>query len=342
MIRTKTTLLVGAGASCELQFPDGRELLARIAAGFDFQRLGGPLETPDIAAMDEHLTVIAKKARVKKAALVEAGHTIRSAARLSSSIDAILEQHGDNPMVLAVGKLAVTHYTLDAEANSPLGPEPKDPGDLPVRGMENWLFQLSRQVVDGVPRAEAERCLDNLHIVCFNYDRAIEQYLPWALHMAFGMQVTEAQALVAERLKITHPYGTPGRLDWQKGSAPIAEWGDTEPEDLHAVVEQIHTLSERGAQRGFRRQVQTELAAGKRLVFLGFGFDAMNCAMLFEAPLEHNPDILVTMPAASETQRAAVMRLFRRQAGVKDESLVTIENLRAWQLMRDYAPFLES
>ena len=88
--------------------------------------------------------------------------------------------------------------------------------------------------------------------------------------------------------------------------------------------------------------MQTELAAGKRLVFLGFGFDAMNCAMLFEAPLEHNPDILVTMPAASETQRAAVMRLFRRQAGVKDESQVTIENLRAWQLMRDYAPFLES
>ena len=342
MIRTKTTLVVGAGASCELQFPDGREFLARIAAGFDFQRLGGPLETPDIAAMAAHIADIAKKARVKKQALMEAGQVIRSAARISTSIDSILEQHGDNPMVLAVGKLAIAHYTLDAERQSPLGEEPKDPGDLPVRGNENWLFQLARAVVNGVPRAEAERCFDNLSIICFNYDRSIEHYLPWTLHMAFGMSLTEARALVAEKLKIIHPYGTPGKLDWQKGSQPVADWGAEELSDLPSVVEQIHTVSERAGQRGFQRQILTEVVQGKRLAFLGFGFDPMNCAMLFDAPFEHNPDVLVTLPRASDTQRAAVMRLLKRQAGIKDESLITIEDLRAWQLMRDYAPFLES
>ncbi len=342
MIRTKTTLVVGAGASCELQFPDGREFLARIAAGFDFQRLGGPLETPDIAAMDAHIAFVANAARVKKEALMEAGQVIRSAARISTSIDSILEQHGDNPMVLAVGKLAISHYTLDAEAQSPLGEEPKDPGDLPVRGTENWLFQLARAVVNGVPRADAERCFDNLSIVCFNYDRSIEHYLPWALHMAFGMSLIEARALVADKLKIIHPYGTPGKLDWQKGDMPDAGWGAQELPDLPAVVEQIHTVSERHAQRGFIRQVQSEVVQGKRLAFLGFGFDPMNCAVLFDAPLEHNPDVLVTLPRASETQRAAVIRLLKRQAGIKDESLITIEDLHAWQLMRDYAPFLES
>ncbi|WP_271077637.1 hypothetical protein [Aurantiacibacter sp. MUD61] len=342
MIRTKTTLVVGAGASCELQFPDGREFLARISAGFDFQRLGTSLETPDIKAMADHIADIAKKARVKKAALMEAGQTIRSAARISSSIDSILEQHGDNPMVLAVGKLAIAHYTLDAEAQSPLGEEPKDPGDLPVRGNENWLFQLARAVVNGVPRSEAERCFDNLSIICFNYDRSIEHYLPWTLHMAFGMSLTDARSLVAEKLKIIHPYGMPGKLDWQSAKMPVAEWGAGELEDLPSVVEQIHTLSERKEERGFSRQMFAEVVQGKRLVFLGFGFDPMNCAMLFDAPFEHNPDVLVTLPRASDTQRAAVMRLLKRQAGIKDEGLITIEDLRAWELMRDYAPLLES
>lgn len=342
MIRTKTTLVVGAGASCELQFPDGAELLARIAAGFDFARVGSGLESADIKAMAALIGDIAKQARVKKEALMEAGQVIRSAARISGSIDSILEQHGDNPMVLAVGKLAIAHYTLDAEAHSPLGAEPKDPGDLPVRGTENWLFQLARAVVNGVPRAEAERCFDNLSIVCFNYDRSIEHYLPWTLHMAFGMSLTEARDLTAEKLRIVHPYGTPGKLEWQKGKTPVADWGETELDDLPGVVEQIRTVSERKDERGFQRQLLGEVVQGKRLVFLGFGFDPMNCAMLFDAPFEHNPDVLVTMPRASQTERAAVMRLLKRQAGIKDESLITLEDLRAWQLMRDYAPYLES
>ncbi|QZH75641.1 MAG: hypothetical protein JY451_03260 [Erythrobacter sp.] len=342
MIRTKTTLVVGAGASCELQFPDGRELLARIAAGFDFQRLGSGLESADIAAMDALIGAIAKKARVKKEALLEAGQTIRSAARISSSIDAILEQHGDNPMVLAVGKLAIAHYTLASEAASPLEAEPRDPGDLPVRGQENWLFQISRAVVNGVPRAEAERCFDNLSILCFNYDRSIEHYLPWALHMAFGMSLTDARALVAEKLRVIHVYGTPGKLEWRAGKLPVADWGATEVDDLAAVVEQIHTASERTGERGFKRAMVSELLQAKRIAFLGFGFDPMNCAMLFEVPLEQGPDVLVTMPGATSTERAAVQRLLKRQAGIRDESLVTIEDLRAWQLLRDYAPFIES
>jgi len=342
MIRTKTTLVVGAGASCELQFPDGGELLARIAAGFDFQRRGSALESPDIAAMDALIGDIAKQARVKKEALLEAGRIIRSAARISSSIDAILEQYGDNPMVLAVGKLAIAHYTLAAEAASPLGAEPRDPGDLPVRGQENWLFQISRAVVNGVPRARAESCFDNLSIICFNYDRAIEHYLPWALHMAFGMNLTDARALVAERLRIIHVYGTPGRLGWQTGAMPVADWGETGVGNLPAVVEQIRTMTERTEERGFKRLVPVEVVQGKRLVFLGFGFDPMNCAMLFDAPFEHNPDVLITMPGASDVERAAVLRLLKRQVGIRDESLVTMENLHAWQLLRDYAPFIES
>lgn len=342
MIRTKTTLIVGAGASCELQFPDGKELLARIAAGFDFQRLGTDLESADIADMSALIGQIAKKARVKKKALMEAAQLIRSASRLTPSIDAILEQYGDNPMALAVGKLAIAHYTLGLEANGPMDEEPRDPGDLPLRGTENWLFQLARMIVNGVPRTRADNCFDNLSIICFNYDRSIEHYLPWALHMSFGMSLTEARALVAEKLRIIHPFGTPGQLEWQSGDHPIANWGDTKPEDFPAVVEQIHTSSERHDQRGYMRKIQSEIVQGKRLVFLGYGFDPMKSAMLFDAPIEHNPDVLVTLPGASESERSAVMRALKQQMNIRNERYITIEDMRAWQLLNDYAPLIES
>ena len=342
MMRTKTTLVVGAGASAELQFPDSAALLARIAGGLDLARLGTEVVSDDIAAMAAHLEAIAEAARVNKSHLFKAGQQIRSAARLGGSIDAVLEQFGDNPMVLAVGKLAITHFTLAAEAESPLAAEPRDPGDLPVRGSENWLFQLAQAIVSGVPRAKVDRCLDNLSIISFDYDRSIETYLPWVLSMAFGMSIVEARALVAEKLRLIHVYGTPGRLDWQSGKEPVADWGARTIDNLPAVVEQIHSLSERLEERGFKRKLFGELVFGKRLLFLGFGFDAMNCSLLFDAPMEHYPDVYIAMPGASETQQVAVRKVLLTLAKLKQEEAITIADVSAWQLLRDYASYLQS
>lgn len=342
MIRTKTTLVVGAGASTELQLPDGHTLLTRIAGSLDFSRLGSGLASEDMAAMAAHIEDIATEARVKKEDLLAAGQVIRSAARVSSSIDAVLEQFGDNPMVLAVGKLAIAHFTLAAEAESPLAAEPRDPGDLPLKGQENWLHQLGRAVVSGVPRAKVDRCLDNLAIINFNYDRSVEIYLPWALNLAFGMSITEAQDLVAEKLRITHAYGTPGRLDWLSGEMPVAGWGAVELDDVPGVVDQIRTFTERSEEKGFKRKVYGDLVFGKRLLFLGFGFDPMNCSLLFDAPLEHNPDVYITTPGGSEAQEASIRKILAAMAKLKDRDFITFADIPAWQLLRDYGPYLES
>lgn len=342
MIRTKTTIVVGAGASTELQFPDGPAMLSRIAGGLDFARLGTEVVSDDIAAMAGHLEAIAEAARVKQSHLFKAGQQIRSAARLGGSMDAVLEQFGDNPMVLAVGKLAITHFTLVAEAESPLAAEPRDPGDLPVRGGENWLYQLAQMIVSGVPSAKADRCLDNLAIVNFNYDRSIETYLPWALSMAFGMSIVEARELVAEKLRVLHVYGTPGKLDWQAGEMPVADWGAAEVEDLPAIVEQVYTMSERLEERGFKRKLFGELIFGKRLLFLGFGFDATNCSLLFDAPMEHNPEVMITMPGASEAQQVAVRKVLLHLPKLKNDDAITFADSQAWQVLRDYASYLQS
>lgn len=68
----------------------------------------------------------------------------------------------------------------------------------------------------------------------------------------------------------------------------------------------------------------------------------MNVAMLFDE-LEHdNPDMLVSLVDISPTQQKAILRLIYRLTGIEDESRITLENMKASELLRDYGRFLES
>ncbi len=342
MIRTKTTLVIGAGAGYELEMPDGRELLNKVAQGFDFSRLGSDLQTRDMVVLDKHFDKFSRRVGATREKLHEAGGTIRTSARIASSVDAILEQHSTDPLVQAAGKLALVYYTLQAEARSPLALEPRDPGDLPLRGNENWLFQLGRLIVDGVPRSEAEKCFDNLSIISFNYDRSIQHYLPWIVHMAFGMTLNEARQLVSAKLNITQPFGNVGRLPWQQGESPDVEWGNEEPWNIHNLVKEIRTASEVKRNHQLTQFLVGELAGGKRIVFLGFGFESAATSLLFDYSLSHDPDVLVTLLGGNAASKAAIHRLLKRQTGIEDDELITILEMRAYQMLRDYALLLEN
>ncbi|MEO1047674.1 MAG: hypothetical protein AAFW59_05030 [Pseudomonadota bacterium] len=343
MIRTETTLVIGAGANCEIEMPDGAELLTRIAAGFDFDRLGSQVQTRDMVALAEIFEANAERLGTTYEALLEAGKTIKQASRVTTSIDAVLEQYGsDNANVIAVGKIALAYYTLQAESKSTLAVEPRDAGDLPLRGTENWLFQLGQLITKGVPRAQAEQCFDKLSLVCFNYDRAIEHYMPWVLTMAFGMPMDEARELVSTHLRIVHPYGSPGSLPWNPGAGQTCEWGDETPEDWLAVAKGIYTASERTRDKRFSSFLMAEIASGRRLGFLGFGFDPMNTSMLFDRVLDHDPDVMVALTGIGDGTKKAVHYLLKRNTGVRDPDLITIADCKAYQLLQDNGLFLET
>ena len=343
MIRTETTLVIGAGANCEIEMPDGAELLARIAAGYDFDRLGTQVQTRDMVALAEIFESCAERLGTTYENLLEAGRTIKQASRVTNSIDAVLEQYGsNNPDVIAAGKIALAYYTLQAEQKSTLAVEPRDAGDLPLRGTENWLFQLGQLITKGVPRAKAEQCFDNLSLVCFNYDRAIEHYMPWVLTMAFGMPMEEARQLVGTHLRIVHPYGSPGTLPWIFGAGEPCEWGEQTPEDWLAVAKGLYTASERTKDKRFSSFLMAEIAHGKRLGFLGFGFDPMNTSMLFDRVLDHDPDVMVAMTGIGAGTKKAVHYLLKRNTGVQNPDLIQIEDMKAYQLLRDNGLFLET
>ncbi len=342
MIRTKTTFIIGAGASCELQMPSGPELVARIAQSLDFARYGAELQTRDSVLLLQYLGKAASRGGNGDEAMQAAALRIRTAAKLGGSIDSILEQHNSDPLILTCGKLAIAHFICQAESKSTLRVTPRIEGDLPLQGAENWLYQLAMLVTSGVPRSQAERCLDDLSIICFNYDRSIEHFLPHAFVMAFGMSLQEAQRLVGAKLKVLRPYGSVGRLPWQPGDTPDNEWGTENPWNIHNLAGNIRTLSEQQNNRQLIMGMQTAVASAKRLILLGFGFQPQNIDLLFDRGLSHQPEVLMTLFDMSPTNRNAVIKTIRRKSGLERDDQLMVMTARCHEMMRDYSMLIES
>jgi len=343
MFRTETTLIIGAGANREIEMPDGPELLNRIAAGFDFDRLGTEVQSRDLIAMAHLFEAIAPELGTTHEELIKAGRAIRAASFVTPSIEAILEQQSDNPNVQAAGKLAIVYYTLQAESKSTLARAPRDEGELPLRGTENWLFKLGQMMVSGVPRRDVQNCFYKLSIIAFTYDRSIEHYLPWVAAMAFDMPVEEAQALVALHLRIVHPLGIAGQLPWQGDDKPNIDWGTDNPENILDLTRMIYTSSQRMKRRQFAEYLLAEMAQGRRLAFLGFDFDPIKLRMIFdEEPMDTNPDVLAALSDVPEPQQPGVARLLKKKTGVPGDDYLKLFTSTPYAILRDNSLMLES
>ncbi|SMC47840.1 hypothetical protein [Novosphingobium sp. B1] len=175
MLRTRTTLVVGAGASAELQFPSNAELLARIIQGFDFKRAGSESSTRDGQLLLRNVYKLAERLNKPVEEVAAATERLRNACRLGRSIDTVLEQYDHDPLVLACGKLAIAYFIGQAESRSSLKDAPRVEGELPLQGKvaEYWIYQLGQLITSGVPRSRIGNALEQITIINFNYDRSV-------------------------------------------------------------------------------------------------------------------------------------------------------------------------
>lgn len=342
MITTRTTFIIGAGAASELAMPTNDELLLKIGQSLEFSRLGTPTQSRDTALLAHYFTALATARGHDQATAFKAAERLRLAARLARSVDAVLDQHDADPLVVACGKLTLIHFMCQAEAKSILRLTPRVSGDLPIQGTESWLYQFGQLVTNGVPLSRVDSCLDAVSVISFCYDRSVEHFMPHALMMAFGMPFDEAQQLVSERLRIVHPYGTLGRLPWQSGSNAVLEWGVEMPGDVLSLVPGIRTGTQTMADAALIAAMQAVVADSQRLVMLGFGYSPLNLEMLAAQPLPAATEVLATTFGLNDSAVAAVRRILGRRLGERDGDGLLLANLRANDLMRDYALLLES
>ncbi len=281
MLKSKTVLVVGAGASCEANFPDGQQLLRTIRGLLDIRfEMGNRQVSGDHVIANALLDLLPERRYSDEYnAYLHSARRIRDAATIGLSIDNIIEQHDDDQRVAICGKLAILRAILQAEKKSLLMPRAGRPDEVDISKVaDTWYGRLGQIITENVPRRKAEEVFQNLEIICFNYDRALEHFLPYSLVTAWGLELREARALVSE-LKILHPYGRVSALPWEAPNAGV-EYGGEDRAPYARLVEQIRTFSERIEDEDALADIRGTMASAEQIIFLGFAFHAPNMELI--------------------------------------------------------------
>lgn len=280
MFKQPTVIVVGAGASKDLEFPLGDELRYKISDLFKRVRtenfaLTGPQDVLD--AIRSHAT--------------ESGSNINeylAAARVLSkhimyarSIDEFVDHHNENTILVFLAKIGICQTILKYESESKLFVKGPQSNELLVNHAfldqkDVWLKQLWYMMREGVPRHDPQRIFDNLSIINFNYDRTLEVFLLRALCDMFDLTSRNAADLI-EAASIFHPYGLVDRLSVDSASGTV--FGGSERVDLKRLCNNIRTYCESEIS-------ETKVAFGinlrnaRNVVFLGFAYRQLNLELL--------------------------------------------------------------
>ena len=222
MFRTRTTIVVGAGASVEVGLPTGEGLTTKIAESLNFHSGIPPSRLS--AGSDTILRAIKKSAADMQnreevlERLFQAAKLIHGAMPLAPSIDNFINSHRDNKEVEICGKLAIVQAILEAERQSDLFLELDPPQtSLDVSSLGGtWFNAFVQLLTENCTFEEIPERLNNITFIVFNYDRCIEHYLYFALQAFYGISGRDAAGAMS-RMKVLHPYGSIGGLKWQNG-----------------------------------------------------------------------------------------------------------------------------
>ena len=276
MLKTKTLIVVGAGASKEFGLPIGVELPKSIAQvlSFDIDAFG------EVEGGDADIRNIARRQLGYTAREVyAASKLIRDGLPLSFSIDNFLDKHHANPPVQALGRLALVHCLLKAESRSALFVGRTQPLINFAGLQDNWLNRLFTALQDRVRLEHIDRIFDELTIITFNYDRCIEHYLHHALQANYGVGEAEA-AEVVKRLRLVHVYGALAPLPWQGGRRAISFGQEHVPlvdlwQNIRTYADEIEDTTTVQSMREWATEVET-------VFYLGFSYLPQN--MTFVTP----------------------------------------------------------
>jgi len=186
-------------------------------------------------------------------------------------------------MVL-IGKLAICAVILSKERSSPLfNPSRQMQGSVARAEMNtpklamSWYLPLMRLLGMGKRLDQLPSLFENVAFIVWNYDRCLEHFLATAIMDYFNVDANAAISAI-ERLQIVHPYGVAGRLPWQAGTGPGAQFGDDSP-PLREIADSILTFTE-SAEEGVREQARDLIQNAQTLVCMGFGFLPQNMSLL--------------------------------------------------------------
>lgn len=308
MIRVPTVFVIGAGASRELNFPIGSDLLKQISQTLDIRFNYNEMESGDtrVLAAFEELSKTSDGRRGDVNPYLHAGWLIRDAAQLGLSIDNVINQIDQNLLVPICGKIAIARQLLLAEKSSVIAVDRDNPSNFPLSSIrETWLGRFAQIVSQDVRTSELKKIFENVSIISFNYDRSIRRSLPAALMSQFAIDEIEAQSLT-KMLRIFHPYGSLGPLPWEVSYPDGVGYGDANVSSLTTVAQSLRTFTEQIEDSSELAEMRDALSKAERIIFLGFGYHRQNMELLSSGVVGNAKRVYGTSLGLSESDNEVV------------------------------------
>ena len=280
-------LVVGAGASKEVNLPVGEELKQAIASSLSFRVAdhGYRVEGGDSKIMEALYQLVQQPGsqRGDVNPYLHAATLISKAMPQAQSIDNFIDSHRSDVRVAQCGKLAIASCILKAERGSALRVDRSNIYNrINFSGVSNtWFNGLFQLIVQSCQQEEVAARLRKLAVVSFNYDRCLEHFLHGALQNYYSMSPEQATAAMSH-LQVFHPYGTVGVLPWSDPSRGVEYGGDPSSHQLNALAAQIRTFTESTDPTSSEIvALRSTLRSAERIAFLGFAFHPLNLELLY-------------------------------------------------------------
>jgi hypothetical protein len=152
------------------------------------------------------------------------------------------------------------------------------------------------------PEERVHEIFDNVSVINFNYDRALEYFLVEALRTYYDLSEEDAERVLLN-LRILHPYGTVG--PWHEGTDHLP-FGEVVPDpgNLLHLAKRIRTYTETSQHA---EDVKKLVSNARTIIFLGFGYIEENLELLGpDQPSRSTVKIYGTAYKISEHDRAII------------------------------------
>jgi len=258
MLKEKTCLILGAGASRPYLLPTSGELRNIIlgdkhaeqafkSLNWDAEHVHNPVYFYD-RLLKNHVT---------ERSLKNFREEFFNAQRVS--IDSFLSHRKDDFEV--IGKLAIAAAILMCENERRLN--------------ANWYQWLLERIIEDGPDFPAQ----NLSVITFNYDRSLERFLWRAFRHSFKITNGQADEML-NRIEILHVYGEVGEArkprEFEYGNLGSL---NQDPWMVKRAADNVNVVAPRAIPDTAARAKQLILES-QRICFLGFGFWKENLDVL--------------------------------------------------------------
>lgn len=310
MFKERTLFVVGAGASAEFGLPIGATLIKQIAHSLRFRFEHGQLKEGDYEISS---FIRSKFQRNEIDSAFRAGRQISDGVLFSSSIDNYVFQRSDNPEIEKIAKLTILHSILKAEGSSALRTN-RNNEDIDFDNIEKtWIRVFFRICFDKVDKQAIAEALQRVTIICFNYDRCIQQFMIYAMARLYSITQEEALDLL-QNLTIIHPYGSVG--DLHSKTRKSIPFGCSPNSDLLEQFNNIKTFNEQIQDAELITQIKSSVKQARNVVFLGFGFHSQNMEILKEIGNPASKKAFSTSFGLSDPDKIEIDHKVRKSIGL--------------------------